>query len=140
MGDARRRRMRGEETKVGRFLRGEPEPEPQVTESAAEDDGGDDAVAVKHELEDFLEQDRADIAAEYDRIYRRSTEDPGTAGDEGEENWAEIIGNWLPPSYQVRTKGRIVFPDATATRQIDILVLRGTYPRRLLNKKLYLSI
>lgn len=99
--------------------------------------GGNDAE--RHELEDFLEQDQAEIAAEYKRIYRRSTEDPGTAGDQGEENWAEILRKWLPPNYQVVTKGRILFPDGTATPQIDILVLRGTYPLRLLTKKLYLS-
>jgi hypothetical protein len=100
-------------------------------------DGGDDVA--RHELEDFLEQDQAEIASEYKRIYRRSTEDPGTAGDQGEENWAELLRNWLPPNYQVVTKGRIIFPDGTATPQIDILVLRGTYPLRLLTKKLYLS-
>jgi hypothetical protein len=62
-------------------------------------DGGDDVA--RHELEDFLEQDQAEIASEYKRIYRRSTEDPGTAGDQGEENWAELLRNWLPPNYQV---------------------------------------
>jgi hypothetical protein len=40
----------------------------------------------------------------------------------------------------VVTKGRILFPDGTATPQIDILVLRGTHPPRLLSKKLYLSV
>ncbi len=95
--------------------------------------------SVRHELEDFLEQDQAEIAAEYERIFRRSTEDPGTAGDQGEENWAELLRQWLPPNYQVVTKRRILFPDGTATPQIDVLVLRGTYPPRLLTKKLYLS-
>jgi hypothetical protein len=146
MGEARRRSRgsgskrpsRGNEIKVRRFLRGEPEsePEPEVSETV-DGDGGDDAV--RHELEDFLEQDQAEIAAEYERIFRRSAEDPGTAGDEGEENWAALLRKWLPPSYQVVTKGRIIFPDGTATPQIDVLVLRGAYPPRLLDKKLYLS-
>jgi hypothetical protein len=96
--------------------------------------------AIRHELEDFLQQDQDEIAAEYERIYRRSTQDPGTAGDEGEENWAELLRWWLPSSCQVVTKGRVLFPDGTATGQIDILVLRGTYPPRLLRKKLYLSV
>jgi hypothetical protein len=30
------------------------------------------------------------MAAEYQRIRARSREDPGTAGDEGEQNWAEL--------------------------------------------------
>jgi hypothetical protein len=102
-----------------------------------ESDRGDESV--RHELEDFLEQDQVEIAAEYERIFRRSTEDPGTAGDQGEENWAELLRQWLPPTYQVMTKGRILFPDRTATPQIDLLVLRGAYPLRLLTKKLYLS-
>lgn len=99
-------------------------------------DGGGDAIS--HELADFLRQDQALIASEYHRVYRRSTEDPGTAGDQGEENWADVVRPWLPPNYHVVTKGRILFPDGTATPQIDILVLRA-YPPRLLSKKLYLS-
>ncbi|VEG58181.1 Uncharacterised protein [Mycolicibacterium aurum] len=95
--------------------------------------------AVQHELQEFLAQDRAEIAAEYERIYRRTAEDPGTAGDQGEENWAALLRNWLPPNYQVVTKGRIIFPDKEASPQVDILVLRGTYPPRLVSKKLYLS-
>lgn len=107
------------------------------SEAPSETVDGDDAV--RHELEDFLKQDQVEIAAEYERIYRRSTEDPGTAGDQGEENWAELLRQWLPPNYQLVTKGRILFPDGTATPQIDVLVLRATYPLRLLTKKLYLS-
>jgi len=95
--------------------------------------------SVRHDLQDFLEQDQTEIAAEYARIFRRSREDPGTAGDQGEENWAELLRQWLPPTYQVVTKGRVLFPDGTATPQIDVLVLRSTYPLRLLTKKLYLS-
>ena len=98
-----------------------------------------DGEEIPHELEEFLRQDQTEIAAEYKRIYRRSTEDPGTAGDEGEENWAGVLRKWLPETYQVLTKGRIVFPDKTATPQIDVLVLRPGYPPRLVDKKLYLS-
>jgi hypothetical protein len=35
------------------------------------------------------------MAEEYDRIQKRATEDPGTAGDQGEENWATLLRNWL---------------------------------------------
>ena len=92
-----------------------------------------------HELEAFLRQDQAELAAEYRRIYHRTSEDPGTAGDEGEENWAALLREWLPSSYQVVTKGRVVFPDRSASSQVDVVVLRGSYPPRLLNNKLYLS-
>jgi hypothetical protein len=133
MGESRRRSRRSGSKR--RSSRSKTRARNHVTETV---DGGDDAV--RHELEDFLQQDQKEIAAEYERIYRRSTEDPGTAGDQGEENWAELLREWLPPSYKVVTKGRVLFPDRTATGQIDVLVLRETYPRRLLSKKLYLSV
>src|SRR5919106_2243588 len=101
-----------------------------------ESDASNDAM---HELEAFLRQDQAELAAEYRRIYHRTSEDPGTAGDEGEENWAALLREWLPSSYQVVTKGRVVFPDRSASSQVDVVVLRGSYPPRLLNNKLYLS-
>lgn len=79
------------------------------------------------------------MAAEYRRIYQRTLEDPGTAGDEGEENWAALLREWLPSRYQIVTKGRVVFPDRSASPQVDVLVLGASYPPRLLTKKLYLS-
>lgn len=104
----------------------------QSAETAASNDAA-------HELELFLQQDQAELAAEYRRIYARTSEDPGTAGDEGEGNWAQVLQKWLPKRYHVVTKGRVVFPDRSASAQIDVLVLRGSYPPRLLTKKLYLS-
>ena len=64
---------------------------------------------------------------------------PGTAGDQGEENWAELLQGWLPRSYEVVTKGKIISHDGTTSPQIDVLVLKGAYPEQLLNKKLYLA-
>ena len=92
-----------------------------------------------HELKTFLAQDLAQMASEYERIYKRSTEDPGTAGDEGEEVWAALLRNWLPDNYEIRTKGRILDPQGNAGPQVDIVVLRPGYPKRLLDKKLYLA-
>lgn len=91
-----------------------------------------------HQLKEFLRQDVAEIAAEYDRIRARTLEDPGTAGDEGEENWAALLRNWLPESYRVVTKGRVLGVDGAASPQVDVLVLRPSYPRRLVDKKVYL--
>jgi hypothetical protein len=39
----------------------------------------------------------------------------------------------------VRTKGRILAHDGSASRQVDIVVLRPGYPSKLLDKKLYLT-
>jgi len=61
-----------------------------------------------HDLYDFMRQMSAEMSAEYDRIQMRATEDPGTAGDQGEENWAELLRDWLPRTYEVVTKGRII--------------------------------
>lgn len=92
-----------------------------------------------HDLYDFMRQISAEMSAEYNRIQMRATEDPGTAGDQGEENWAELLRDWLPRTYEVVTKGRIISQEGITSPQIDVLVLNGTYPNKLLNKKLYLA-
>ncbi|ADL46093.1 DUF6602 domain-containing protein [Micromonospora aurantiaca (nom. illeg.)] len=92
-----------------------------------------------HELDTWIEQTTSEMASEYERIRLRATEDPGTAGDEGEENWARLLREWLPSSYQVRTKGRILAHDGAASRQVDVVVLRPGYPSKLLDKKLYVT-
>jgi hypothetical protein len=92
-----------------------------------------------HDLFDFMKQISVEMSAEYDRIQKRATEDPGTAGDQGEENWAALLRDWLPRTYEVVTKGRIISQDGQTSPQIDVLVLKGAYLRRLLNKKLYLA-
>lgn len=92
-----------------------------------------------HDLYDFMRQMSAEMSAEYSRIQMRATEDPGTAGDQGEENWAELLRDWLPRNYEVVTKGRIISQEGATSPQIDVLVLNGAYPKKLLNKKLYLA-
>jgi hypothetical protein len=91
------------------------------------------------DLYNFMKQLQTELASEYKRIQGRVREDPGTAGDEGEENWAALLKNWLPPAYQIVTKGRIVGHDGSASPQIDVLVLHPSYPRHLLHKKHYLA-
>ena len=92
-----------------------------------------------HDLHDFMHQLSNEMAAEYDRIQKRATEDPGTAGDQGEENWTELLRGWLPHTYEVVTKGRIISQDGRTSPQVDVLVLKNVYPEKLLNKKLYLA-
>lgn len=92
-----------------------------------------------HELVEFMRQVTREIQSEYERISSRSTEDPGTAGDEGEENWATLLREWLPPNYHVVTKGRILSRANVATPQVDVLVLKPEYPSKLLNKRHYLA-
>ena len=92
-----------------------------------------------HDLYKFMQQLTNEMAEEYDRIQMRATEDPGTAGDQGEENWAALLRGWLPRTYEVVTKGRIIGVDGRTSPHVDVLVLKDVYPKKLLNKKLYLA-
>jgi hypothetical protein len=92
-----------------------------------------------NDLFEFMLSATREMNEEYQRIQKRATEDPGTAGDQGEENWATLLRDWLPPSFQIVTKGRILSHEGKASPQIDILILKPEYPKKLLDKKLYLA-
>lgn len=92
-----------------------------------------------HDIHDFVTDSQRRIEAEYTRIQKRATEDPGTAGDQGEENWASLLRSWLPSYFKIVTKGRILTDSGYASPQVDVLVLMPSYPSILLDKKLYLS-
>lgn len=94
---------------------------------------------MTHELGTFLRQVESQLAAEYERIIARATEDPGTAGEEGEENWADLLRSWLPENYHVVTRGRLLSVDGNASPQVDVLVLKPSYPPALRDKKVYLT-
>jgi hypothetical protein len=92
-----------------------------------------------HDLYEFMRQISSEMSAEYDRIQMRASEDPGTAGDQGEENWATLLRDWIPRTYEIVTKGRIISEKGETSPQIDVLILHGSYPRKLIDKKLYLA-
>ena len=94
---------------------------------------------MQHDIHDFVISCQKDIEQEYARIRKRATEDPSTAGDQGEKNWASLLRSWLPSYFHIVTKGRIITESGYASPQVDVLVLHPSYPRILLNKKLYLS-
>ncbi|MDQ6948150.1 MAG: hypothetical protein M3256_18240 [Actinomycetota bacterium] len=94
---------------------------------------------ARHALRQFVQQAGEEMAAEYRRIADQAQQDPGTAGDEGEENWAQLLREWLPTSYFVTTKGRILSEQGQLSRQVDVVVLSPAYPRALLSKKTYLA-
>lgn len=93
----------------------------------------------KHDIHDYLMSSHRDIQNEYLRILKRATEDPGTAGEQGQENWATLLRNWLPSYFHIVTNGRVLFENGCASPQIDVLILHPSYPRVLLDKKLYLA-
>ncbi|MBD1364434.1 hypothetical protein IDJ77_11500 [Mucilaginibacter sp. ZT4R22] len=92
-----------------------------------------------NDLIDFMQSATDEMSAEYNRIQKRALEDPGTAGDQGEENWAELLRKWLPSTFKIVTKGRIVGIDGVASPQVDVIILRPEYPPSLENEKLYLA-
>lgn len=92
-----------------------------------------------HDLHSFIGQVQKDLSDEYDRIYSRATEDPGTAGDAAEESWAQVLRHWLPSAYKVQTKGRVISASGESSGQMDILVLSPSYPPFLLNRGYYLA-
>jgi len=94
---------------------------------------------MQHELIEFLKKANEDIEWEYNRISWRVNEDPGTAGDQGEENWKKLLKLWLPSNFEVVTKGRILDVNGNASPQLDIIVLSPYYPKQLLDCKLYLA-
>ena len=93
----------------------------------------------QHELEHFIHVATEKMSGEYRRIQARATEDPGTAGDQGEENWAELLRSWLPSNYRVVTKGRILGHTGKASPQVDVIVLHPSYPPLLDSTKMYIA-
>ncbi len=97
-------------------------------------------MGINHnDLFDFIVAETKTLAAEYERIQSRVKEDSGTAGDQGEDNWAHILKQWLPPEYTIVTKGRILSYKGDASPQVDVIVLHPGYPPALRGKKLYLA-
>jgi hypothetical protein len=92
-----------------------------------------------NDLIDFMKSATRQMEDDYRQIQKSATEDPGTAGDQGEENWAKLLRNWLPHTFHVVTKGRIISEMGIASPQVDVLVLQPEYPPHLLNTKLYLA-
>jgi hypothetical protein len=89
----------------------------------------------QHDFFKLMAAVKESLARDCDRIRERSRDDPGTAGDQAEEDWAAILRNWLPAIYPVITKGRILFEDGSSSPQIDVLVLKPSYPYGLRNEK-----
>src|SRR5687767_13367978 len=94
---------------------------------------------VKNDLFNYMRDATHEMQSGYERIQKRSREDPGTAGDNGEENWRDLLRKWLPATYHVRTKGRIMNIHGDCSPQVDVIVLSPSYPPSLLDRKEYLE-
>jgi hypothetical protein len=93
---------------------------------------------MNHDLHIYMTQLGSWLDSEYTRIRKSAKADPGTAGDEGEENWAQLLREWLPPSYRVVTKGQLLSVEGGLSPQVDVVVLKPSYPLYLENRKKYL--
>lgn len=94
---------------------------------------------LQNDLYEYIAGASETMSREYQRIQRRASDDPGTAGDQGEENWAALLRDWLPSYFHIVTKGQILGPEGHTSPQVDVLVLSPSYPRALLDKKQYLA-
>ncbi len=79
------------------------------------------------------------IQAEYERIQKKCKERSWNCWRSGENNWKKIFLEWLPPFFTVVTKGRILFSSGYLSPQIDVLVLRPSYPPILKDRKHFLA-
>ncbi len=93
----------------------------------------------RHDLHHFMQQLSTAMDKNYEYLKTRVGEDPGTTGDQAEIHWAKWLSRWLPPTYKVVTKGRIINQNGEASPQVDVLVLKSFYPKELHTNKHYLS-
>ena len=61
---------------------------------------------TEHDLHQYMRGITDGLAAAYERIRRRTSEDPGTAGDQGEEDWGALFSANGSSSYDWITCGR----------------------------------
>jgi hypothetical protein len=89
-------------------------------------------VQVHHQwLDDFTRSIRED----YERLHAEARSDPQRAGHGGEETWARLLREWLPPTYEVATRRYIVPEEGDETFETDIVVFNPGYPRRLRERR-----
>ncbi|MGW4141906.1 DUF6602 domain-containing protein [Streptomyces mirabilis] len=92
-----------------------------------------------HDIRFFMSEMTHEISSEYARLRARAREDPGTAGNQGEETWAQLLRKWIPSGYHIVPGGRIIDTDGNTSPQVDILILHPSYPPGLLGIKHYLA-
>ena len=94
-----------------------------------------------HNLHHFMRQQQRRMLDDYQYIREEMDDNRSNAGDQGEENWAKLLRDWLPRTYKIVTRGQIIGQDGNLSPQVDVLVLKGAYPKRLIedNNKIFLA-
>lgn len=75
---------------------------------------------------------------QYERILRHAQEHPNTVGEQAELDWQALLKEWIPPSYEIVSRGRLIYDDGTTSSEIDLIILKPGYPRGLLGYKYYI--
>ena len=87
----------------------------------------------------YNRQHSDEAAAECNHVQEQATASLKHTKNEKGQSWAKLLRGWLPSTYEVVTKGRIISRDGCISREIDVLVLKRAASKKLLNKNLYFS-
>lgn len=91
------------------------------------------------DVQDIVKSFDREMQEDYVRISKNASKDPGTAGDQGQANWQELLKKWLPSYFKIVVNGRVVSNKSTDSPQIDIIILRPEYPDILIEKKVFVA-
>lgn len=91
-----------------------------------------------HDLWEFWSEANYRIVKQYEKMRRRAASHPNTAGDQGEIDWKKLLEQWIPKSYRIVTQGRLLFDDGASSKELDLIVLKPSYPEAMLDHKYYL--
>jgi hypothetical protein len=76
------------------------------------------------------------IAEDYARLHEEARQQEiQRAGHGGEETWARLLREWLPPAYEVGIRKYIVPEDGDAVFETDLVVFNPGYPARLRERR-----
>lgn len=80
----------------------------------------------------WLQSVEQDIQQEYTRLHEAARSDPQRAGHGGEGTWKRILGDWLPPQYEVATRKYIIPEESDGeVFETDLVVFQPSYPQAL---------
>jgi hypothetical protein len=82
-------------------------------------------------LTDWFRSVQREIADDYGRLHQEALSDPQLAGHGAEATWKGVLSQWLPDGYGVEARKYIVPEVGTEIFEMDLVVLRPSYPKRL---------
>jgi len=85
----------------------------------------------------LLDEASRQLTSKYELLFEDAKSDSGSAGDNGEEIWAQILRDWLPSFFDIKTKAKIIDKNGIESPQIDIVVLSPYYPDALKKGTIY---